>query len=259
MIGDIARVGGLFVALAIGCGRVAFDPPADSPPATHDGPAIGKPPVAPGLLARYPMDDDPSDGTLDEATGSAPAAHCAGAACPMMAAGRYGNAVRFTGAQVATIANGSPAPSASAFSIAVWVFADDVASEHVAVAQPVGSDENDTFALVTEPGLTCFETATGAGAPPFDYEPACITSAMPAGRWVHLAGVWDGANKTLFLDGNAAARYTSAAVVVRDSHPLLIGADENFTVVDLFWRGLVDELQIYGRALSDDEVRALAR
>ncbi len=75
------------------------------------------------------------------------------------------------------------------------------------------------------------------------------------GRWHHVAGVLDGTRSSLFVDGKLeASEETSRAISVND-YPVLIG--ENAQHKGRQFRGFIDDVRIYDRALSVDELRAL--
>lgn len=81
---------------------------------------------------------------------------------------------------------------------------------------------------------------------------------LPVGRWVHLAGTFDGQTMRIYVDGvprgslerpgpvNAAART-----------PLVLGSYAQDHVAH--FRGRLDEVRLYDRALSPAEVEQLAR
>ncbi len=75
-------------------------------------------------------------------------------------------------------------------------------------------------------------------------------------QWIHIAGVYDGSKISLFLDGNlyGVPTPTAGGIVINNS-PLALGNDlanpgRNFG-------GLIDEVQIYNRALSPTEILAI--
>ena len=74
------------------------------------------------------------------------------------------------------------------------------------------------------------------------------------GRWVHLAGTFDGSTLRIFVDGveSGVAQFSGGVAVV--NQPLLIG--RNGVGSDAF-KGLLDELRIYNRALTTAEVQAV--
>jgi CSLREA domain-containing protein len=80
---------------------------------------------------------------------------------------------------------------------------------------------------------------------------------MDDGGWHHAAGVMDGSNLYLYLDGTLVDTQPHAAADVDTAEQLAFGAEEN----GLAWsdyEGDLDEISIYGRALTAGEVAALA-
>ncbi len=75
--------------------------------------------------------------------------------------------------------------------------------------------------------------------------------------WRHVALVYDGTDKIIYIDGVEDARLASeGSIESHDEHNLFIG--ENSEAVNRFLTGLVDEVMIYNRALSEAEIRYLA-
>ena len=102
--------------------------------------------------------------------------------------------------------------------------------------------------------MTCLETTTTA----FVRHNACSTFTTPGNRWVHYAGVFDGSQKQLYVDGVRVGQYASADAVAYDNHDIIIGGDENSGSFAYAWKGAIDELYIFDRALSADEIAKLA-
>jgi hypothetical protein len=97
-------------------------------------------------------------------------------------------------------------------------------------------------------------------APILIARPSQAALAIEYGRWHHVAGVIstsDGGYCALFLDGELLGERRNAGCFrgLRggDGSPLLI-ARETHT-----FRGLIDEVRAYRRALSADEIARLAR
>jgi hypothetical protein len=80
------------------------------------------------------------------------------------------------------------------------------------------------------------------------------------GTWVHMAGVYDGFEARLFVDGALVERGQVAGPFGRDTTPVIIGGNGNDAsqVPTELFPGKLDEIMLYKRALSDDEVRQLA-
>jgi hypothetical protein len=85
--------------------------------------------------------------------------------------------------------------------------------------------------------------------------------AIPTGRWVHVAMVFDGQTVRLFLEGTRVASAPHAAPLPPSSEPLTIGAGaispgpEPRTADHL--PGQLDELFVFDRALTDRELTTL--
>lgn len=81
------------------------------------------------------------------------------------------------------------------------------------------------------------------------------------GRWIHLAGTYDGSEIVLFVDGNEIGRQSLRGMIRLDDNPITFGGEENGSQprrVDGEFHGLIDEVRIYSSALSRGEVQALA-
>ena len=89
-----------------------------------------------------------------------------------------------------------------------------------------------------------------------------VTSKTAAdGEWHHWAGVYDGARLSIYLDGvlNNSIATTGPISNTGDGHPdwLTIGKDYHPDWSEgRYNKGLIDEIKIYDRALSADEIRA---
>ncbi len=76
-------------------------------------------------------------------------------------------------------------------------------------------------------------------------------------RWVHLASVWDGSNDVvLFVNGEAVCTGWFQGPLLPSPNDLLIGEMANFAPSSYF-SGSIDEVRIYDRGLSEEEVTAL--
>jgi hypothetical protein len=89
-----------------------------------------------------------------------------------------------------------------------------------------------------------------------------VTAPDPVVRatWVHIAGVYDGVEARVFVDGTLASRQAVSGRFAMDSTPVIIGGNYNnagATPTELF-PGRLDEVMLYRRALSDEEIRQLA-
>ncbi len=94
-------------------------------------------------------------------------------------------------------------------------------------------------------------------------------ATVPPGRWSHFAATFDGKTMRIYVNGALGAEHVSvgahscAPVHVRQGGNFFIGSvmgdpegdDHAYRVTGAF-KGLIDEVKVYNRALSEDEVRA---
>jgi len=76
------------------------------------------------------------------------------------------------------------------------------------------------------------------------------------GEWHHVAGVLDGTNASIFVDGVLDASAASSPTISVNDYAVLIGA--NAQISGRLFEGVIDDVRIYNRALSADELQALA-
>jgi hypothetical protein len=77
---------------------------------------------------------------------------------------------------------------------------------------------------------------------------------VTAGTWNHIVGTYDGSNLILYINGKeASSRSTSTSVPV-NSNPVQIGAWQGSGSFN--FDGKIDEVKIYNRALSQEEIIA---
>ncbi|MBV8761341.1 MAG: LamG domain-containing protein [Deltaproteobacteria bacterium] len=255
---------GVVLALTLaGCGRLGFSGSSDaSRDTTSDtttmldvGPDARAFPS--GLLAYWPMDDDPAKGSLDDASGNGHIALCAtGVSCPTMIAGVHGNAIHVDGSQYARVTWGPWLGTSGPFTYAAFVYVEqDI--DQVAFARPVGANVGDSWDAVTwsvaSGNGTCLEDADNTGA-----NQAVCGAVTPLDTWVHLAGRWDGATAALFINGAKVGQKVTPAVEL-DMHDIMIGTDENTGSPAYQFHGRIDDLQLYNRALTDAEILGLAQ
>ena len=77
-------------------------------------------------------------------------------------------------------------------------------------------------------------------------------SALSTGTWYHAVGTYDGSNIRLYLNGVQATSTTQTGSLASASGALNIGRDPSNTLK--LWNGLIDEVKVYNRAISANEV-----
>jgi concanavalin A-like lectin/glucanase superfamily protein len=76
-------------------------------------------------------------------------------------------------------------------------------------------------------------------------------TALTAGTWTHLATTYDGRVLRFYVNGIQVSSQPSTGDIVTNSYPVQIGGDP---IWGAFFAGIVDEVRIYNRALSQAEI-----
>ena len=80
------------------------------------------------------------------------------------------------------------------------------------------------------------------------------TTNVNDGQWHHFAGVYDGSNITLYVDGIVDATSTATGTIATTpSANLWIGGNSGNTV--RFWDGWIDDVRIYDTGFNEIEIR----
>src|SRR5262249_43396624 len=85
-------------------------------------------------------------------------------------------------------------------------------------------------------------------------------NSIPTGQWTHLAGTYDGVNMKIYVNGVPVNTNNFPGSIFPGTDDLGIGGTvggEPPGSVILPFAGLVDELSLYNRALSAEEIAAL--
>lgn len=226
------------------CGRIGFA--REEPDATTDLDAAPDP----SLVAWFAMETDPADAIQDLA-GGAPAT-CMATGCPVLVPGIRGSAIELDGIDDRLLVPDSPRLRlTTAFTVSVWLqwFGGDAAV--ITKPQNVGTGASFELSVLPDTILGCTDDTLGAAGE------SCMAPAKPPlmATWFALALTWDGGTRTLYVDGVPVA--SSSHGVAYDDHPLIIGGDDHDSIPSSHHHGLIDELQIYDRVLSSQEIAEL--
>ena len=137
----------------------------------------------------------------------------------------------------------------SAFTISAWIYNQSSSfsgSYRIVSKEPTGS--NAGVWLSTQAGSFWMGIGGNFFSPPISLE---------VDRWYHVAGSFDDATDqmAMYVNGVRVLGESTTATIAPNTDPLIIGGNwEGFK----FWHGLLDDVRIYDRMLTADEVAALA-
>jgi len=201
---------------------------------------------AKGLIGWWAFDEEPSSTTAVDYSGNRLGGTLRDA---QRAPGIDGAALDCKGGCVVVEAHRMLSPT-DALTIACWV-RTDAAGQHDKwfVNRIFGGGTATGYRMGLIGGKPCL------GLPVTDWSHHLTANAsLPTGRWVHLAGTFDGRTMRLYMDGKECGTMERPGPLKPNDFHLCLGTYEvghaaHFT-------GLLDEVKLYGRALTADEVQA---
>ncbi|HWB81383.1 MAG TPA: LamG domain-containing protein [Nannocystaceae bacterium] len=231
----------------------------DGPASTSADPTTGEASTGePGsdLVAWYQFEADVFDGVvLDSANGHDGV--CEGEGCPLSMPGVVGNAAFFDGVDdIVIVADHPDFATASGFTLAAWVMLDaEPVGFRCVVAKPLDDVTNlDAYELGREAEGHATANMTFADGGRAEL---AAPELLQAGEWTHLAATWDGITMRLFVAG-AETMAADAPSLQLTAHDLNFGASWDQGMPSDFLLGGIDELQIWRRALTGEEIAELA-
>ncbi len=89
---------------------------------------------------------------------------------------------------------------------------------------------------------------------------AVSTNTFPTGQFYHVTGTYDGATIKLYVNGVLEGQQAYTTTIVYDNTPFTIGSNfKGFSDINFArtWTGVIDELEIFNRALSPTEIQLI--
>jgi hypothetical protein len=205
------------------------------------------PPGTPGLtgVGYWPLDEGTGTVTEDLA-GDHDGTLVNG---PTWTTGTAGAALQFNGSNQFVDTGAAVLDTTGNYTAAAWVRLDSLGGFATAVSQD--GPTNSAFFLQ-------YSGADNRFAFSFAGVRALAPTAPQTGRWYHLVGVRDvtTGTLTLYVDGQPAGTAYACLGDASSGHTVIGRAKFGGNPVD-FWRGAIDQVHVYDRALSAAEVAEL--
>lgn len=209
----------------------------------------------PDLVAQYSLDE--AQPPFADASGGGHLGTCVDPRCPSAVVGHIAGAAHFDGIDDRIdIAGAAEFDGSDAFTVSLWIIADQVptlGTSGCPVSKMFGlSNRNSWQVCHASTGLLVFWSSQQ------DLDPVASPAPISLAAWHHVAFRWDGTTKILSLDGiDVANRVTT--VIEFDAGPIFIGSDVDNGQPRAPFRGAIDDVRIYNRALSSAEITMLAQ
>jgi len=242
---------GVFVFLVLGAGTFLVYSQSGG------GGSIGGSSLNKGLIAHWGLDLEDYDTTTGQITDKTPYSNHGTNYGSMSTTDRYekiGGAMSFNGTSDYVLINDVVTTNPTSFTIAAWIKKDGNGAVYECVLHQ-GSDTsigNSSFWLGLD--ASDYFTATIGARTGVGWSAGILTEKPVIGEWNHLLASWDGSVVRVYLNGVFKKQYNLASYS-NISTPVRLGASSNGSTYQ--FNGSIDDVRIYNRAFSDEEVMLL--
>ncbi|MGW2477095.1 LamG-like jellyroll fold domain-containing protein [Streptomyces sp. NPDC001665] len=162
--------------------------------------------------------------------------------------GVHGSALKFNGEGQYAETSGPVVDTTGDYTVSAWASLDALPGNYGTVVSQDGRRQENPFYLQYGQGAFAFSTP-GAHRARAEMTPEL-------GHWYHLVGVRSGDQIKLYVDGKLASTAPAGSADV-SSGALSVGRAKWSGNNTDFWNGSVDQVQVFDKALTDQEVTAL--
>ena len=166
--------------------------------------------------------------------------------------GNRGNALSFDGTTAITVPANERLNATGitgSVSVAAWVYTDGK-SDGAIVNRNEEKTEFEHFGLGTQGGHPFLSV---------HFFRVVATSVIKANTWTLVSGSYDGVTARIFVNGKKEGEIDIGWPMATDRTPLIIGAEQGSDgALKNHFRGVIDDVSLYDRSLTEAEMRALA-
>jgi hypothetical protein len=205
-----------------------------------------------GLVASYPF-----NGNAEDKSAGANHGIVVGASLTTDRNGVANSAYYFDGVNNYIKVSGG-LPITNSFTIAFWAYSESISGYSNIICDGGSSDLGNDFLINFRGNAIGIRADKNA---PLNYEdnsPATLSGLDIVNKWVHVVWVMNPANSKVYLNGIQIAEIDEAGTNegYHDDFSFF-GARQVWGSPDNFFKGKLDDIFIYNRALSDSEINAL--
>ncbi|MBO8130949.1 MAG: T9SS type A sorting domain-containing protein [Candidatus Marinimicrobia bacterium] len=162
--------------------------------------------------------------------------------------GVEGNALSFNGSSYCLIEDDFSLDISDQITICAWVMLEDASGNQNLIQK----GKNYGFFELRENNSRIYNVFYSDRYQEWRIFPYTINKDEMTGSWHHFGFVYDGDNIRNFIDGLLDTIYIYSGLLSINDDYLGIGINSPYN--DAFFKGRVDEIRIYSRALSDEEI-----
>jgi hypothetical protein len=246
---------------------LATAPPSSTfSPSMSTSPAQSSQPTPAGLVSFWKCEEGSGTVLTDSADSNNGVIN--GAAFSSGPSVGLGNALQFDGSSIVKVAD-SPTLKPLAMTVEAWIYLDQLppsssfppsASSQYDIVSKYSYNPDYGFVLHVVQNKVEFVVGNGAysGGDLGGWIWAETTTNLKAGQWYHVAGTYDGNSVTIYLNGlqDGAKTIPSGYTFAVSDRSLGIGGHYDGDVLEKGFKGRIDEIAFYDRALSSQEIAA---
>jgi hypothetical protein len=170
--------------------------------------------------------------------------------------GKYGNALSFDGNDYVSVADSNSLDfGANDFTIAFWVKPNALGSDHEFISKFYNTGTwGDGIILEHAAGGVGLRFVTRPNTADTIGTQVSYANSISVGYWSHVVALRTGSTLKLYINGLEKASTTGSADNVNTNVNMEIG---RLGSIGRYFNGTIDEVRIYNRSLSADEIKAL--
>jgi hypothetical protein len=138
--------------------------------------------------------------------------------------------------------------------VAAWIYLDTAVTDYATtISRQIGAGYEQHYHLsVNSPQDAALFITTSTAGKIFISSPMTV----PLQTWVHLAGTYDGTTARLYVNGVEVNSAAESGPFAAETNPVVLGGNGNTSTraVSEMIPGKLDEVMLYRRALSGDEI-----
>ena len=175
---------------------------------------------------------------------------CSSLGCPTQTTGKVGDALYFDGNGSIDAGNGARLNITGNITIEAWVKPAKLATQYI--VKKASNDATNGYELsLASSGKAFFRFNQRASGNTYRVD-TVINYPSNNTTWVHLVGIYNGTQLQIYLNGHLSNNKSGSSNISSNTNNLKIGGPDG----SAFYKGSIDEVRIWNRALTPQEIEA---
>jgi len=173
---------------------------------------------------------------------------------PSWTTGKLGGGLNFDGVDDKVLVGDTASLdiSTSALTLSAWIYTDGTDTRQFPYIMGKVNTTNNYVLYISN---TAFSAALGVNAG--NILTNCAKTSFTHNQWNLVTATYDGANISIYINGTLKGTCAKTGVMVPNNDPFIIGDKGNGVNNPNSFKGKIDEVRVYNRALSSSEITTL--